>query len=60
MTLRAIYPGLARLRLTEDDLTALAKQGSVCQEPHRGKVRFKLRFRAGRSSGRPLRPDPHG
>jgi hypothetical protein len=45
MTSLASYPGLARLRLTEDDLSALAKQGSVCQEPHRGKVRFKLRFR---------------
>ena len=45
MTSLAKYPGLARLRLTEDDLAALAEQGSVCHEQHRGKSRYKLRFR---------------
>lgn len=45
MTSLAKYPGLARLRLGEDDLAALAEQGSVCQEQHRGKSRYKLRFR---------------
>ena len=46
MTSLATYPGLARLRLTEGDLPALQEQGSVCQEQHRGKPRYKLRFRA--------------
>jgi hypothetical protein len=46
VTSLANYPGLARLRLTEDDLPALAGQGSVCREQHRGKARYKLRFRA--------------
>jgi hypothetical protein len=41
----ANYPSLARLRLTEDNLAALQVQGSVCQERHRGKPRYKLRFR---------------
>jgi hypothetical protein len=45
MTSLAHYPGIARLRLKEDDLPALAEQGSVCQEQHRGKSRYKLRFR---------------
>jgi hypothetical protein len=45
MTSLANYPGLARLRLAEDDLPALAEQGSVYQEQHRGKARYKLRFR---------------
>ena len=45
MTLLANYPGLAHLRVTEDDLPALAEQGSVCPEQHRGKTRYKLRFR---------------
>jgi hypothetical protein len=45
VTSLANYPGLAGLRLTEDDLSALAEQGSVCQEQHRGKPRYKLRFR---------------
>ena len=45
MTSLADYPGLGRLYLTEGDLPALAQQGSVCQERHRGKARYKLRFR---------------
>jgi hypothetical protein len=45
MKLLANYPGLARLRLTENELPALAEQGSVHQEQHRGKSRYKLRFR---------------
>jgi hypothetical protein len=45
MTSLANYPGLARLRLTEDDLRALANRGALCSEQHRGKARHKLRFR---------------
>jgi hypothetical protein len=45
MTSLANYQGIARLRLTEDHLPALAEQGSVYQEQHRGKSRYKLRFR---------------
>jgi hypothetical protein len=45
VTLLANYPRLAGLRLTEDDLCALAEQGSVYQEQHRGQMRYKLRFR---------------
>jgi hypothetical protein len=36
---------LAGLRLTEVHLRALAEQGSVYQEQHRGNTRYKLRFR---------------
>jgi hypothetical protein len=45
MTALINYPGLARLRLAEDDLPALAEHGSIYQEQHRGKARYKLRFR---------------
>lgn len=45
MTSLVNYPGLGRLCLSEGDLLALAQQRSVCQERHRGKARYKLRFR---------------
>jgi hypothetical protein len=45
VTSLANYPGLGRLCLSDDELLALAQQGSLCQEQHRGKARYKLRFR---------------
>lgn len=58
MTLLSNHAGLAHLRLTDADLPTLARQGSVCQEQHRGKVRYKLRFRT--PSGRQVvRNVPH-
>ena len=45
MTSLAHFPAIAHLHLNEDDLPALAEQGSVYQEQHRGKSRYKLRFR---------------
>jgi hypothetical protein len=46
----AQHPALAQLRLTDDDLLLLARQGFVSTEVVRGMQRHKLRFR--RADGR--------
>ena len=53
-------PGLARLRLTEEHLRSLRRQGFVCQEDRgRERIYFKLRFRhAGRQVVRYIGKDP--
>src|SRR5947208_2751196 len=45
MTSLATFPGLAHLRLPEGHLPVLAEQGSVYHDQHRGKGRYKLRYR---------------
>jgi hypothetical protein len=45
VTTSLAYPRLAQLRLTDDDIRALAGGGALRSEQHRGKARYKLRFR---------------